>query len=79
MTRPLIDPTQLVSGMEAWDALLRDILSVLAVTPSPVPRYSSSSAFPSAGDYDGCLVVAEDTGNLHFSKGGVWTTVTVTV
>lgn len=72
MTRPNIDPTDLVSGMEGWDALLRDILTALAAAPLPPVAYANLAAFPAAGSYDGCLAVATDTGKLHFSKAGTW-------
>ncbi len=72
MTRPNIDPASLVSGMEGWDAVLRDIVAALVSTPLPVPRYAEVAALPAAGSYDGCLACVEDTGELYFSKGGSW-------
>jgi len=58
MTRPLIDPSALISGSEAWDALLRDILAAVATTPFPVPQYANLASLPAAGSYDRCLACA---------------------
>lgn len=77
MTRPNIDPAALISGSEAWDALLRDILGALAVTPFPVPQYADLGSLPAAGSYDRCLACVLDTEKLYFSKGGSWHEVTV--
>lgn len=78
MTRPLIDPSALISGSEAWDALLRDILAAVATTPFPVPQYANLASLPAAGSYDRCLACVVDTEKLYFSKGGSWHEVTVT-
>lgn len=72
MTRPAIEPADLVGGMEAWDALLRDILTAIAKAPFPPVAYANLAAFPAAGSYDGCLAIATDTGKLHFSKASTW-------
>lgn len=72
MTRPILTPADLVSGMEGWDAFLRDILAAIVAAPLPVVAYANLAAFPAAGSYDGCLALATDTGKLHFSKAGTW-------
>lgn len=72
MTRPTITPADLVSGMESWDALLRDILAAISVTPTPVPEYADFASLPDAASYDRCLVTTADDDALYFSKGGVW-------
>ena len=72
MSRPTLDPSQLQSGSEAWDAFLRDILSSLAVTPSPVPQYANAAALPAASSYDRCLACTIDTNKLWFSNGTIW-------
>lgn len=72
MTRPNIDPTSLVSGMEAWDAVLRDMLTALSKAPFPVAEYANLAALPAAGSYDRCMATTIDTSKLYFSSGGTW-------
>lgn len=72
MTRPAIEPADLVGGMEAWDALLRDILTAIVKAPFPMVTYANLAAFPAAGSYDGCLARATDTGIPYYSKAGTW-------
>lgn len=72
MTRPTIDPTSLVSNMQGWDALLRDILNALATTPLPVPQVADFASLPAAGSYDRCICATIDTNKLWFSDGTAW-------
>lgn len=76
MTRPSIDPAALISGQQGWDAPLRDALTGIVVNPFPVPEFANFAALPAAGSYDRCLA-CDVAGNLYFSKGGTWHTVTV--
>lgn len=78
MTRPTIDPATLVTHSEGWDALLRDIVTALAVTPLPVPQFANSGALPDAGSYDRCLATTISDGKLWFSKSATWKEVTIT-
>ncbi len=71
MTRPAPDPTQLVSGQEGWDAILRDIASAIVSAPFPVKRYVNFAGLPAATSYDQCIAATED-GKLWFSNGTVW-------
>lgn len=72
MTRPNIDPSALVSSQEAWDALLRDILAAIAVTPFPVPQFADFASLPDPTAYDRCMATTADDDALYFSKAGVW-------
>lgn len=72
MSRPNIDPTQLVAGMQAWDALLRDVLTAIAKAPFPVHQVANAAALPPAGSYDRCLCATVDDNKLWFSKSAVW-------
>lgn len=77
MSRPTIDPATFVTASEGWDALLRNVISALAVTPLPVPQFANLAAFPAAGSYDRCLATAIDTNKLYLSQAGAWKEVTV--
>jgi hypothetical protein len=77
MTRHNIDPTVFVSGIEAWDALLRDIVTAIAKAPFPVAEYANLAALPAAGSYDRCMATTIDTSKLYFSSGGTWREVTL--
>lgn len=72
MARPNIDPSQLQSGMEGWDALLRDMLTAIAKAPFPVAEYANTGALPAANLYDGCLATTPSPRKLWFSNGTVW-------
>lgn len=72
MTRPNIDPTTLVTGMEAWDAVLRDMLTAILKAPMPVHQVANAAALPAATSYDRCLVCTIDTNKLWFSDGATW-------
>lgn len=77
MTRPTIDPSQLVSSMQGWDALLRDILSAIASAPFPVHQVADFASLPLATSFDRCLVCTIDTNKLWFSDGTDWKEVTL--
>lgn len=77
MSRPTIDPDAIQSGLEGWDALIRDIVNAISNAPFPIKRYQNVSALPSAANYDHCLVATIDEENLYFSRAGVWKRVTV--
>lgn len=72
MTRPNIDPTQIVSGIEGWDALLRDMLDAMLKKPIPVPQYPDFASLPTATSYDRCMATTVDTNKLWFSDGSTW-------
>lgn len=72
MTRPTPDPAELVSGMEAWDAVIRDILAATLKQPFPVAEYADFASLPPAGNYDRCLAATVDTNKLWFSNGTLW-------
>lgn len=78
MTRPNIDPTTLVSAMEGWDALLRDLLTAIAKAPFPVAEYADLASLPAAGSHDRCLACTVDTNKLYWSKAGAWVEITLT-
>lgn len=77
MTRPNLDPSVFVSGIEAWDALLRDFLTAICKAPFPVAEYANLASLPAAGSYDRCMASTVDTSELYFSSGGVWKKVTL--
>ena len=72
MSRPLPDPTTLVSGMEAWDAVLRDMLTAILKAPLPVHQVANAAALQAATAYDRRLVCTIDTNKLWFSNGTIW-------
>lgn len=72
MSRPNINPDDLVTAMESWDALLRDILSAVVKAPFPVHQVANAAALPSASSFDRCLVCTIDTNKLWFSNGTIW-------
>lgn len=77
MSRPVLDPSVFQSGIESWDALLRDFLSKIASTPFPVAQFANAAALPSASTYDRCLAATIDTNKLWFSNGTIWKEVTL--
>jgi hypothetical protein len=72
MSRPAINPADLNSGMEGWDALLRDYISALVSRPMPVAEYADFASLPAPGNYDRCIVATVSPAKLWFSAGGVW-------
>ena len=72
MTRPILNPDDLVTSMEGWDALIRDWLRSIVVTPYPIPEYANLASFPPASSYARCLAVAADTSKGYISNGTVW-------
>lgn len=77
MTRPTIDPSVFQSGIEGWDALLRDVITRIASTPFPVAQFANAAALPAAGSYDRCLATTIDNNKLWFSNGTIWKEVTL--
>ena len=75
MARPTPDISALVNGQEAWDAVLRDILSAVLDNPFPPAEYANFAALPAAGSYDRCFAVTLDTDILYFSSSASWTAV----
>lgn len=72
MTRPLPNPSDIVSGQQGWDAFLRDILDAIVTNPFPPAEYANFAALPTATSYDRCLAVTTDTNSLYMSVGGLW-------
>lgn len=72
MSRPTLDPTQLVNGMESWDAYLRDFLSTAFSGPMPVKEYADFSSLPPAASFDRCLAATVSPAKLWFSQSGTW-------
>lgn len=77
MSRPLPDPTTLVSGQEGWDAVIRDLIAAVVSYPFPVKQYDTIGDFPAASMYDRCLAATVDTNKLYFSDGSTWREVTL--
>lgn len=72
MARPDLDPSVLVNGQEAWDAVLRDLLTGIVSQPFPVAEYADFASLPTASNYDRCLACTADDSKLYYSKSGVW-------
>ena len=70
-SRPTIDPTALVSSEEAWDALLRDIITAMAVYPLPLPRFLNVAALPDPAAYEDCMACTQDH-DVYYSDGSEW-------
>ena len=72
MVRPNLDPSVFASGLESWDAILRDFLAKIVSTPFPVAQFANFAALPAANTYDRCLACTVDTNKLWFSNGTTW-------
>lgn len=72
MSRPNPNPALLVNKLEAWDALLRDLLNAALKAPFPVHEVADVAALPAAGSYDRCIIATVSPAKLWFSQGGAW-------
>lgn len=77
MTRPDLDPSVLQSNIEAWDSLLRDLLTAGFRSPFAVAEFANFAALPPATSYDRCLATTVSDSKLWFSSGGTWKEVTL--
>ena len=76
MTRPNIDPSTLVNGQEAWDAVLRDLLGGIVSNPFPPAEYATPEDLPAASSFEGCVASVATPRHLYFSDGTAWVDLT---
>lgn len=72
MSRPAPDPTSLLSGLEGWDAILRDLLAAIVTNPFPVAQFVDFASLPAASSYERCLAATSSDNKLWFSNGTDW-------